>query len=175
MCKWLSDLFNRAPKLPHPEESINTNATIDNVNPGDLIYIINKWLYDWKVPVEYHPFWLSVNITVVPKLTILYNGQFVQVPAATWAEERRMELDPQWANAGVLAHEFSHISYSLLTPEQQAQFSAKFYYLRDTDLLTLFEQKPYGLTNLFEGHADVYRYLGEKMPAELRPFYPKLL
>ncbi len=174
MCKFLTNLSNNPLKLPHPEETMNMNATIENVNPADLRYIINKWIYDWKVPAEYIPFWCSINITLVTGLTILYNGQFMQVPAATWVEERRMELDPKWCNPGVLAHEFAHISYSLLTPEQKAQFSAKFYYLRDTDLLTLFEQKPYGLTNDMEGHADTYRYMGEGMPQELKVFYFQL-
>ncbi len=176
MC--FSKLFGKpkTPMLPHPEEPINNNATIDNINPGDLIYIINKWFNDWKVPVESHPFWLSVKITLVPKLTILYNGQFIQVPAATWPEEKRMELDPQWANPGVLAHEFAHISYSMLKEGDKMAFESHYTTLLKTDplLMILDAQNSYMNTSTIEDHADVYRYLGEQMPESLKQYFLKL-
>ncbi len=163
--------------LPHPEELINQNVTIENVAPDDLIYIINKWLYDWKVPTEFHPFWLSVNITLVPGLSIFYNGQLVQVPAATWAEEKRMELDPHWANPGVISHENCHISQTFL-PGLAVFITA--YNVCTDPLLQLIKDKMLGKDPAWanspaEIHADVYRYLGEKVPEDLRGFYPKLL
>jgi len=38
----------------------------------------------------------------------------------------------------------------------------------------LYAKNPYGLTNDIEGHAEVYRYIGEKMPEQLKRYYPML-
>ncbi len=180
MCiTFLKKLFRGSAKLtiPHPEEPINFNATIETVNPNELIYIVNKWLNDWKVPTEFHPFWLSVKITLVPGLSVLYNGQLVQIPAATWVEERRMEIDPRWANPGIFSHENCHISQTFL-PDLAAFTEA--YNVCSDPLLALVKDKMLGKDPTWanspaEIHADVYRYLGEKVSEELRGFYPKLL
>jgi hypothetical protein len=64
----------------------------------------------------------------------------------------------------------------LLTPAMKANFSAVYTTLKNTDPLIrlLYSQNTYGLTNDVEGHAELYRYLGEKMPEQLKQFYPKM-
>ena len=38
----------------------------------------------------------------------------------------------------------------------------------------LFSRNTYGLTNDIEGHAEVYRYIGQQMPEQLKQYYPRL-
>jgi hypothetical protein len=48
--------------------------------------------------------------------------------------------------------------------------------LKSTDPLIkqLYSINTYGLGSDVEGHAEVYRYIGQQMPAQLKPFYPML-
>jgi hypothetical protein len=87
-----------------------------------------------------------------------------------------LAVKPPWLNAGVIAHEQAHNSYALLTAAQKAAFSAAYNPLINTDpLITfLYSHNPYGLSSDIEGHAELYRYLGDKMPAQLKQFYPRL-
>jgi hypothetical protein len=153
--------------LPHPEEPINPNATMDNVSIGKAL---TDWCDQYNVPLEYHPFWFDA-IVITLSITISY-------PAGTWEQDgkRHMIVRPEWLNPGVIAHEQAHNSYALLTDSQKTEFSAKYNPLKDTDPLIklLYSQNTYGLTNDIEGHAEIYRYLGDKMPLPLKPFYPKL-
>jgi hypothetical protein len=99
-------------------------------------------------------------------------------PAATWemGGRRFLAIKPQWLNPGVIAHEQAHNSYALLPPEGKAQFAAVYSRLRGVDPLIclLYSKNRYGLTNDIEGHAEVYRYIGQQMPADLKLFYPRL-
>jgi hypothetical protein len=160
-------------RIPHPEEKRNAGATSDNiVFPA----IFAMWLEDWDVPPQYRGFWNSLPIRLVLNLT--YMG--IPYPALTWPD--RTEIDPTWCNPGVIAHESAHVSWSLLVDDMKEAFSEAYRVTVTNDKLLhkLFTEKPhmqdeFGKDNNIEGHADCYRYLGQKMPLILRPYYPKLL
>ncbi len=175
MClSWLKKLFHKEqsvppvpkPQIPHPEEARNPEATKQNTS---LQAVIDTWLYQWAVPFEYYSFWRSVDY-------VLVNG--LSVPAATYSESKRMEINPQWANPGVLAHENAHISYSFLTEQEKADFRTVFneeVLVRDSLVQLLYSQNQYMKTSVVECHAECYRFLGFSLPFGLKQFYPKLL
>ena len=170
-----------APKfmsVPHPEEPMNPLATLANT---DIEKIIAKWLSDWSVPEQNWEYWkTAIDIQVYnsypPSLTSM--GVKQDTPAATWEAggKRHLAIKPQWLNPGVIAHEQAHNSYTLLTPSQRENFSAVYTPLIETDYLIklLYAKNTYGLSNDIEGHAEVYRYIGQQMPAQLKIFYPRL-
>ncbi len=166
---------NKTPTLviPHPEEAMNPSATLENTAMNQ---VINKWFTDWEVPDTQHAFWLGVNIALVENLTVLVSGQSIKVPAATYAEIPRMHIDPKWANPGVLAHELAHIGHYLLSTEEQAAFLTAYNEALGTNALLrlLHSQNAYMKTNSVEAHAEIYRYLGEKTPESLKPYYPHM-
>jgi len=167
----LKALFKRQP-VPHPEESMNPQATLRNT---DIKGVIKEWYSIWNVPQIKQPFWDSVSVTLVENLYCVVNNQMVKVPALTYADTKEMSVDPMWANPGVIAHEMAHISYSFLTITDVAQFNITYEEVKPDALVQLLESKnQYMKTNTVELHAEVYRYLGEKMPPKLKTFYPKL-
>lgn len=95
-------------------------------------------------------------------------------PAATSSATRLMWIRPEWANPGVIAHALAHVSYSLLTMKMKEDFSTVYTPLKNTDPLIklLYYQNRFGLTDDIEGHAEVYRYYGDKMPDQLKQYYP---
>lgn len=174
MC--LDKLFGKKPiikVIPHPEEPQNLLATLENT---DIYAVFDKWVRDWDVPVPYREeFWEAWHFILVPNLTYMGN----RYPALTWPD--RIEIDPQWANPGVLAHECCHVIWAGLREDEQVLFSVAYRLVLETDALLrfVFSQKPYmqmtlGQNNDREGHADCYRYLGGQMPAILKSYYPKL-
>jgi hypothetical protein len=96
----------------------------------------------------------------------------------TWEAEgkRHLAIKTQWLNPGVIAHEQAHNSYAYLSAEQKTAFSALYRTLINTDPLIqlLYSINKYGLNSDVEGHAEVYRYIGQHVPAQLKPFYPAL-
>ena len=150
--------------LPHPEETQDLNATLENI---DIKKVVEKWLYDWGVPIVYYPFWQEIDI----KLSLEY-----PYPAATFSETKQMFIRPEWANPGVIAHECSHISYSLLTEAEKTAFESSYTTLLQTDALlrVLHSQNTYMDTNIVEAYAEIARYLGQDMPESLKRFYIKL-
>ncbi len=160
--------------LTHPEEPANPEATVDNV---DVSATFMKWLRDWMVPQEQRVLWSKVIIELNP------NNPYGAACSYYWEIPPRVVFKPAYLNPGAMAHEFAHYEYfERLTLDQQETFSATYQQLMLTDpLLQLMrDQKPYVQMNFsknfdVEGHAEVYRYLGDKMPAELRIFYPDLL
>jgi hypothetical protein len=166
MC--LSILFRKKFTLTHPEEQQNYAQTIDNI---DLPSVLTKWLTNWEVPAQWHDFWrgqIIIEVTVG-----------IEYPAGTWSGndgKRYMNIRPEWLNPGVIAHEQAHNSYALLTEEQKSQFTVLFDTIKNsnTKLIHLWKINNYGLTSDIEGHAEVYRYWGQDMPAEMKLFYPRL-
>jgi hypothetical protein len=164
--------------IPHPEEPMNPLATLENT---DVDAMLTKWLSDWRVPAEYWDYWrtgIDIQVYEIYPVFILAMGVKPETPAATWEAggKRHMAIKPQWLNPGVIAHEQAHNSYALLTPSQKTDFSALYFPRKNTDPLIklLYSQNSYGLSSDVEGHAELYRYLCEQMPAELKPYYPRL-
>ncbi len=158
--------------IPHPEESPDYTKTIENTSITD---VLDRWFNGWKVPEEYWDYWKSA-ITIY--ISILY-----AVPAATSSETKEMWLRPEWASPGVVAHEEAHISYLLLDEDKKREYFGAFIEALLTDNLAvvsddsirkLWSQDGYAHYSIIEAHADVYRYLGEQMPENLKQYYPKL-
>jgi len=179
LIRWLRGLFKAKTKppvfvtplvltIPYPEEPFDPFQTLQNMNIG---VVLDRWMVNYKVPAEHRDFWRTkIDIKVIESLS---------VPAQTYDLNgvRHLEVKPGWLNAGVIAHEQSHNSYSLLTDWQKAMFSAQYGQLKTTDplILLLYSRNTYGLSSDIEGHAELYRYLNEKMPLVLRKYYPKLI
>jgi hypothetical protein len=153
--------------LPHPEEKPDYSQTVENT-PFDAIQ--DKWFEVYNVPIQYRPYWRD---KIVAKIT-----NNIAYPAGTWEQNgvRHLSVKPEWLNPGVIAHEQAHNSYALLTAEQKKEFSRLYNRLKNSDPLInlLYSINPYGLTSDIEGHAEVYRYIGERMPQELKIYYPML-
>ena len=159
---------NRPLVLPHPEEPPNPSQTVDNV---DLDATLDLWEVNYNVLIEYRDYWKT-------KIAIELDAE-LPYPAATYELDgiRHLTIRPEWVNPGVIAHEQAHNSYALLTEEEKAEFSTIYTPLKTTDplIVFLYSKNSYGLTSDVEGHAEVYRYLGEEMPQVLKKYYPKLL
>lgn len=164
--------------LPHPEEAMNPSATVANTS---VDAVMTKWLRDWAVPAQHWDYWkkaidLKVYDVYPPSLTAM--GIKQETPAGTWEAggKRYLAIKPSWLNPGVIAHEQAHNSYALLTVPQKAAFAALYNSLKNTDPLIklLYSKNTYGLTTDIEGHAEVYRYIGQRMPEQLKQYYPKL-
>ena len=99
-------------------------------------------------------------------------------PAGTWEAggKRHLAVKPPWLNPGVVAHEQAHNSHALLDANQKNDFAALYVPLKSTDpLITLlYSKNRYGLSSDIEGHAEVYRYIGQQMPVQMKPYYPLL-
>ena len=168
MClKLLRAIFKPRLVIPHPEEPPDYTQMLENVS---IASTLEKWFEVYQVPVEWWDFWRTqISIEVRPD---------IPYPAQTWEQDgiRRLAVRPEWLNPGIIAHEQAHNSYSLLTPEQKAEFAIIYAPLKNTDPLIklLYSKNTYGLTNDVEGMAEIYRYLGDKVPEVLKPFYPKL-
>ena len=165
MC-WINRLFKQV-KIPYPEEKPDYIQTLENV---DVFQSVGGWLEDYKVPSMHWDWWRSkIIISVAPELTY---------PAATWEIDgvRYLSVRPEYVNSGVIAHEQAHNSYAILSQDGKEEFAFEYHAVRDTDSLIklLYSINTYGLTSDIEGHAEIYRYLGYKMPEILKQFYPKL-
>lgn len=162
----------------HPEEPRNDSQTVANTVIGD---IITKWLTDWKVPAAYWEYWRNAIVIQIYDFwppEMLATGLQPDTPAATWEADGKRHLASlaKWLNPGVIAHEQAHNSYALLSDAEKLAFSAVYTPLKDNDPLIkyLYSVNNYGLTSDIEGHAEVYRYLGDEMPEVLKKYYPKL-
>ncbi len=150
--------------LPHPEESQNLTATKGNT---DLQSIVENWLDSWGVTDK--EFWRSqVSRELIDGLAF---------PALTYSEIKLTQINPQWANPGVVAHESAHISYSFLSETEKAEFKTTLEEnLKTSPLMKLLSEKnSYMNTNVVEAHAECYRFIGEKLPEIMKKFYPRLL
>ena len=177
-----SILNNQAPgkamTLPHPEEPMNPSATLANTN---VAAIIEQWFVHWAVPQQYQDRWknvIEIQVYDIYPASIIAMGLNQDTPAATWEADgkRHMVVKPGWLNPGVIAHEQAHNSYAFLTPAQKSEFASLYRSLKNSDPLIklLYTINTYGLTNDVEGHAEVYRYIGQQMPEQLKGYYPFL-
>jgi len=169
---------NNPTVLPHPEESRNDARTMAS---ADINGTLNMWLNDWAVPVENREFWKSMIVVTLKSPLIIRDdvGNEKEVPACTYwgtGGRRYLDIEPEWLNPGVIAHEQAHNSYALLSEDQKQAFISTYRRLINVDpyIVLLYSIDTYGLTSDIEGHAEVYRYLGQCMPQELKKYYPKL-
>jgi hypothetical protein len=153
--------------IPHPEEAPDYSKTIEST---DLDSALNEWEVNYSVPEMHREYWKT-------KISMQLNAD-LPYPSATYEKGgvRYLTIRPAWVNTGVIAHEQAHNSYALLSEEQKTKFSAIYTPLKTTDplIVLLYSINSYGLTSDIEGYAEVYRYLGEKMPEELKEYYPRL-
>lgn len=161
--------------IPHPEEPMNPSATIANTN---AVSVVTRWLQDWGVPSRHWDHWKNAIDLQVYEVYPPSLGLPQETPAGAWEADgkRHLAIKPQWLNPGVIAHEQAHNSYALLAPQQKAAFAAAYSPLKNTDpmIRILYSKNSYGLTSDVEGHAEVYRYIGQQMPEQLKQYYPKL-
>ncbi len=181
MCKKMIALFRQqsAPaELPYPEEPVDDSLTTLNTNADE---ILQRWLTQRGVPSEHWAFWkLKIDIRLYDKWPpeMLNRGILTDTPAGTWTENnvRVLASLTRWFNVGVIAHEQAHNSYALLSKYGRLKFAVVYNILRHFNPLIklLYSMNTYGLSSNVEGHAEIYRYIGEKMPACLKQSYPKL-
>lgn len=179
MCKWLptalSGMFKKKPVkpvpavsptvLPHPEEPEDKTQT-DFC--GSVLFTV--WSQEYKHYLH-------------PRFMVLSKPD-LEVPAQTYFDEKLnchiIEMKPSWSNPGVLAHEVAHIVYSQLSMTEQQEFTASWpLTYEDPYMALLMTQRnlPAALwgDHDVEMHAEIYRYLGDKMPDTLKRFYPGLV
>jgi hypothetical protein len=179
---WVISLFQRKPAgptvLPHPEEPANNAQTVANT---PLTAVLQAWFDQWNVPTEYRAAWIgAIDVEVYDAWppSILASGMSPETPAATWGDpgKRHLIVLAKWLNPGVLAHEQAHNSYSLLSDADKSAFSAAYNKVKKSDpyIKLLYSINTYGLSSDVEGHAEIYRYIGNRMPASLIRFYPQL-
>jgi hypothetical protein len=164
--------------LPHPEEKQNMSQTVSNTS---IQSVLQLWFSKYLVPSNQQTYWstaISIRVYDAYPLEILNLGVQPDTPGLSWEDNgiRHFTCLATWFNPGVVAHEQAHNSYSLLTPAQKAAFPIIYTPLKTSDPMIkyLYSINPYGLTNDIEGHAEIYRYLGEQMPSTLKIFYPRL-
>jgi hypothetical protein len=160
------DAFNKmlnpqAMELPYPEEEPDYTHTITGEE------LLQGFFNRYFIPQVYWNFWRRV--TIVVDKTLPY-------PAGMVSQTKTLLLKPEYTNPGILAHEFSHLSYYELNPNKKASFTTEYNSALQTDglLKLLYSKKPYMQTNIIEAHAEIFRYLGNKMPEQLKKYYPKL-
>lgn len=174
--------------IPHPEELVNPSQTMTNI---DVTAIIQQWLTIWEVPMEYHAFWFNkVTIELVPDLQVMiydtktHSWTLKEVPAATYDGgngTRLIQVRPEWLNKGIIAHEQAHNAYELLAQKQKDDWPITFITYKTNNNLIKYLFSIYPLSRwdaaveYTEGHADLYRYLGNQMPSDLKKYYPKLM
>jgi hypothetical protein len=164
--------------LPHSEIPLNSLATLADF---DVDATILKWLIDWEVPQTWWSHWkrsVDVQVYSIYPPFILDMGVKPDTPVIAWSADgkRHIAIKISWLNPGVIAHEQAHFSYALLNPEQKSAFSVLFSSLKKTDplILQLFSFDSNRFSDDVEGHADVYRYIGQHMPEQLKQYYPTL-
>jgi hypothetical protein len=148
--------------IPHPEEPMNPDATIQSVS---VDMVRQSWYLQWQVPESSYPFFDAIKIKMDPTIAF---------PAWTCGNE--ITCQPAFCNPGVLAHEMAHVIWFTMTDNQKADFQTAYNAILATDpMMTLLDsQNSYMNTAIVEAHAEVYRYLGERMTDSLKKYYPKL-
>ncbi len=160
--------------IPHPEEPEDKTKTMANTNPQEAEML---WREGWNVPAEF-------KTDIVFTLTDSYASYGIVgydwAPAITVGNN--VYYHPSYSNGGICAHEVCHPVWATLTPQQQTDFETDYNSLINTDayMILLYDYKiknadPNWIGNPWEKHAEIYRYLGDKMPEALKVFYPNLL
>lgn len=158
--------FKRGPTIPYPMEKFDSSATLENI---DVLQIFESFLI-LHINLEHRQFFQE-------HLQLYLDDTYPT--AGVWEDPEdyyHLIMHPGWVNYGVIRHEVAHISFDLLTGDQKILFGSMLVKLKATDelIIRLFKKYTYGLKNDIEAHAEIYRYLCEQMPEELKQFYPNL-
>ncbi len=147
--------------LPYPEEPADFTLNISQHQ------LLGRFFYEYFIPQGHWDFWRQITIKFDRNLAY---------PAGMISETKTLLIRPEYANPGILAHEFSHLSYRLLAEAQKKWFVEDYNAAMKIDVLLQFlgSKNSYMNTSMIEAHAEIFRYLGNQMPASLRAFYPKL-
>jgi len=149
-------------RLPYLEEKPDYTMTLNSCNVEDLRtrFYYERNVKDWD-------FWDTVEI--IPSVEMHY-------PAWTITEVKKIWIRPEWFNVGVLSHEIAHISHNEMNDIDMANFVIDLEKFKNNKYIkTLYKQIPYTSTNYIEGHANLYRFICDKLPNELKKYYPHLL
>lgn len=165
--------------LPHPEEAADVTQTVEDT---DIYDVVTQCLRERNVPAENWDYWRTAIVIAIYDTwpdDMLAKGLAADTPACTWEENgvRHLASLAKWFNPGVISHELAHGSKAFLTTQQFTDFVTAYKSLLETDELLkyLYSVKaPTWGDHDTEWHAEIYRYLGEQMPEELRAYYPKL-
>lgn len=168
--QYIANLEPDAPlTIPYPEEPPNYAQTSANTN---VAMFIDKAMEERAVPEQYHLGWLiSMDITI--------DNSF-PYPAGVWETAgglRHMKVQSPFVNAGICSHEvLAHGAWDRLTELQKLEWESVYGIMVQSDkLMVLLDiQNSYMNTSVVEAYAEVYRYLGQYMPEELKRFYPGL-
>jgi len=189
MCfKFILSLFSKPvpgspapePFPPYPEEKQDTARTVANTNVRE---VLEQWANERHIPMLQWDFWFNqIYIQIYdtwPIEIIVRFGIHPDTPAFAYESQGKRYLCSlaSWLNSGVIQHEQCHNSFSLLTDEQRAEFTALYEQHKELDpeLVKLWVYNRYGLTNATEGHAEIGRYLWEKMPEWAKSYYPGMI
>lgn len=165
--------------IPFPEEAPDFTRTVENTCVAD---VVDQWMIKHEVPQENWELWrTAIDIQVYDQYpdSLMAWGISQDWPSFTWESDgkRHMAIKSAWLNVGVIAHEQAHNAWALLTETQQSQFAQIYESLKDTDpyIKLLRSVKEATMYNIVEIYAELYRYLGRKMPIELQRFYLRLI
>jgi hypothetical protein len=182
LIKLIMDLF-RKPSLPHPEEPQDKNKTLANTSIDE---VFKTWFTRWAVPVANWDYWYqAIDIHVQDGWTLEQIGMLpygYKTPAYTYEADgiRHFYCLATWWTPGVVAHEQAHNSYALLTEAQKDQYEIAYQQCQNDPYIKLLHSQNTYMNALdahsrhVEAHAEVYRFLGQQVPEELKRFYPKL-
>jgi hypothetical protein len=154
------------PRMPHPREEVNYKQT--SLTDHDIFEITRDWLIAWKVPAAFLQFWYSRPVTISDSSVL---GEY---PA--WMDNGTLVVKPEWLSPGLMAHEWAHFSWSFLSEGERVWFESDFlsFNYNNRWIRLLYTLYPYNLKTFIEIHAEVYRYIGQKMPTPLKKYYPGL-
>jgi len=174
MCRWRK---RQPPVLTHPEEPPDPAQTLLAIS---IPAIFGAWMERYAVPVQYREDWeASIIIQVYDAWpqSMVDGGLNPATPGATWSDGtvRHLACLAPWFNPGVIAHEQAHNSYSFLHQSLKDTWPAALQSVMKNRLVQLvYSLHPYAASSPVEGHAELYRYLGDKVPEKLKLYYPKL-
>lgn len=176
MCEFLKNLFKPKLAIPYPEEPINPGQTIANLDKDG---IFENWLVDYSVPAQHWDFWKNqIKLAVYDEwpAECLAVGIKTDTPAYTinYGTERHFNCLAHWFNPGVIAHEQAHNSYDLLTSDKRMEFIRALINEKNNPWIALLQKAGKLNSGIVESHAEIYRYLGMKLPDNLKEYYPKL-
>ncbi len=166
--------------IPHLEELPDQNRTVANTSPELARQL---WFKGWGVSYGNRKIWRKYKIELVDNLHARVQGVLLPAAACMYTQANLLQIDSGYgACAGIVAHEFGHEGYSWMTEKAKLAFARALDSELKTDRLLeyVYSQKSYmhnrsdindPTPNYKEAYADTYRWMGSKMPKNLRQFY----